>query len=107
MLEIYVKYFGKGEKLLNMSNFFSYPQIFCYLLFDFQVKTGTKISPRDKRLFEITEVEITRADCTCNACTNSSSVKNLEYLWNYWNNTHLVEDSFMLLLLVNKDALSQ
>ena len=46
-----------------MSNFSSYPQIFCYLLLDFQVKTGTRFSPRGKGLFKITEVKITRADC--------------------------------------------
>ena len=27
------------------------------------LKTGTRFSLRDKRLFEITEVEITRVDC--------------------------------------------
>ena len=37
--------------------------IFCYLKLDFYVKTGTRFSLRDKRLFEITEVEITRVDC--------------------------------------------
>ena len=37
--------------------------IFCYLMLDFYVKTGIRFSLRDKRLFEITEVEITRVDC--------------------------------------------
>ena len=37
--------------------------IFCYLMLDCYVKTGIRISLRDKRLFEITEVEITRVDC--------------------------------------------
>ena len=37
--------------------------IFYYLMLDFYVKTGIRFSLRDKRLFEITEVEITRADC--------------------------------------------
>ena len=37
--------------------------IFCYLKLDFYVKTGIRFSLRDKRLFEITEVEITRVDC--------------------------------------------
>ena len=36
---------------------------FCYLFLEFHVKTGTRISLRDKRLFEISEVEITRVDC--------------------------------------------
>ena len=37
--------------------------IFCYLMLYFFVKTWIKFSLRDKRLFEITEVEITRVDC--------------------------------------------
>ena len=37
--------------------------IFCYLMLDFYVKTRIRFSLRDKRLFEITEVEITRVDC--------------------------------------------
>ena len=37
--------------------------IFCYLILDFCVKTGISFSLRDKRLFEITEVEIMRVDC--------------------------------------------
>ena len=38
--------------------------IFYYLMLDFYVKTGIRFSLRDKRLFEITKVEITRVDCT-------------------------------------------
>ena len=37
--------------------------IFYDLMLDFYVKTGIRFSLRDKRLFEITEVEITRVDC--------------------------------------------
>ena len=37
--------------------------LFCYLMLDFYVKTGIGFSIRDKRLFEITEVEIARVDC--------------------------------------------
>ena len=37
--------------------------IFYYLMLDFCVKIGIRFSLRDKRLFEITEVEITRVDC--------------------------------------------
>ena len=36
-----------------------------YLLLWFYVRTGARISFRDKRLFEITEVEIARVDFTC------------------------------------------
>ena len=45
--------------------FLLFSTIFCYLFLDFHVKTGTRISLRDKRLFEISEVDITRVDCTC------------------------------------------
>ena len=37
--------------------------IFSYLMLDFYVKRRIRLSLRDKRLFEITEVEITRVDC--------------------------------------------
>ena len=37
--------------------------IFYNLMLDFYVKTGIRFSLRDKRLFEITEVEITRVNC--------------------------------------------
>ena len=40
--------------------------IFCCLLIDICVKTGTKFSLRDKRLLEVSEVEITRVDCMLN-----------------------------------------
>ena len=46
-----------GEQFLLLST------IFCYLVLDFYVKTRIRFSLRDKRLFEITEVEITRVDC--------------------------------------------
>ena len=36
--------------------------IFYYLMLNFYVKTGIRFSLRDKRLFEIAEVEITRVD---------------------------------------------
>ena len=46
-----LKYCGKEEKLLLG-------------MLDFYVKTRISFSLRDKRLFEIIEVEITRIDCT-------------------------------------------
>ena len=52
-----LKYCGKGEQLLLLST------LFCYLMLDFYVQTRIRFSLRDKRLFEITEVEITRVDC--------------------------------------------
>ena len=44
--------------------------IFYYLMLDFDVKTGIRFSLRDKRFFEITEVEITRVDCSMFALRN-------------------------------------
>ena len=44
--------------------FLPFSTIFYDLMLDFYVKTGIRFSLRDKRLFEITEVEITRVDCT-------------------------------------------
>ena len=46
---------------------------FCILILDICVKTRTRISLRDNRLFEITEVEITRVDCTFSKGTKSLS----------------------------------
>ena len=46
----------RGEILLFSS-------IFCCLLVDLCVKTGTTFSLRYKRLLEISEVEITRVEC--------------------------------------------
>ena len=48
--------------------------IFYNLMLDFYVKTGIRFSLRDKRLFEITEVEITRVDCISKREKNLGSV---------------------------------
>ena len=61
---VHWKYCGKEEKLLLGSKFSSFPLYFCYLFLDFHVKTGTRFSLRDQRLFEISEAEIRRVDCT-------------------------------------------
>ena len=45
--------------------FLLFSTIFYNLILDFCVITRTRFFLRDKRLFEITEVEITRVDCTC------------------------------------------
>ena len=51
-----------GE-IAHEEQFLPLSTIFCYLMLDFYVKTGIRFSLRDKRLVEITEVEITRVDC--------------------------------------------
>ena len=53
-----------GE-IAHEEQFLPLSTVFCYLMLDFYVKTGIRFSLRDKRLFEITEVEITRVDCRC------------------------------------------
>ena len=68
------KYCGKGEKLLLRSNFSPYPQYFFYLMLDFYVETGIRVSLRDKRLFEITEVEITRVTSTVLSLSSHTSL---------------------------------
>ena len=57
-----LKMFWKRGEIAHYEQFLLLSTIFCYLLLDFNVKTGTRFSPRDKRLFEITEVEIMRVD---------------------------------------------
>ena len=50
-------------KILWKEQFLLFSTIFCFLLLDFNVKTGTRFSLRDKRLFKISEVEIMRVHC--------------------------------------------
>ena len=45
------------------AKFLLFCTIFCCLLLDFHVKIGTRFSLQDKRLFEISEVEIMGVDC--------------------------------------------
>ena len=52
----------KRGEITPEEQFLLFSTIFCYLMLYFFVKTGMRFSLRDKRLFEITEVEITRVD---------------------------------------------
>ena len=58
-----LKILWKRGEIAPEEQFLLLSTIFCYLMLDFYVKTGIKFSLRDKRLFEITQVEITRVDC--------------------------------------------
>ena len=69
------KYCGKRGKIAPEEQFLPLSTIFYYLMLDFYVKIGIRFSLRDKRLFEITEVEITWVDCV-----NSMSYAT-EYVW--------------------------
>ena len=59
-----LKILWKRREIALEEQFLLLSTIFCYLMLDFCVKTRIRFSLRDKRLFEITEVEITRVDCT-------------------------------------------
>ena len=58
-----LKLLWKWGEIASKEQFFLLSTIFCYLMLDFYVKTGIRFSLRDKRLFKVTEVEITRVDC--------------------------------------------
>ena len=58
-----LKILWKREEIAPEEQFLLLSTIFCYLKLDFYVKIRIRFSIRDKRLFEITEVEITRVDC--------------------------------------------
>ena len=58
-----LKIFWKRGEIAPQEQFLLLSTIFCYLMSDFYIERGIRFSLRDKRLFEITEVEITRVDC--------------------------------------------
>ena len=62
-----LKILWKMGEIAPEEQFLPLTTIFYYLMLDFYVKTGIRFSLRDKRLFEITDVEITRVDCIINS----------------------------------------
>ena len=58
-----LKILWKRGEIAPEEQFLLLSAIFCYLMLDIYVKTRTRFSLRDKQLFEIIEVEITRVDC--------------------------------------------
>ena len=60
-----LKILWKRGEIAPQEQFLLLSTILCYLMLDFYVKGEIRFSLRDKRLFEITEVEITRVDCRC------------------------------------------
>ena len=58
-----LKILWKMGEIAPEEQFLPLSTIFYYLMLDYYVKTGIRFSLRDKRLFETTEVEITRVDC--------------------------------------------
>ena len=64
-----LKILWKRGEIAPEEQFLLLSTIFCYLILDFYVETRIRFSLRDKRLFEITEVEITRVDCITTSLT--------------------------------------
>ena len=62
-----LKILWKRGEIAPEEQFLLLSTIICYLILVFYVKTGIQFSLRDKRLFETTEVEITRVDYIYNA----------------------------------------
>ena len=60
--DIIKKILWKRGEIAPLEQFLLFSTIIFYML-DFQVYAGTRFSLRDKRLFEISEVEITRVNC--------------------------------------------
>ena len=58
-----LKIMWKRGEIAPEEQFLLLTTIFSYLMLDFYVETRIRFSLRDKRLFEITEVEITRVNC--------------------------------------------
>ena len=58
-----LKILWKRGEIAPQEQFLLLSIMFCYLMLDFYVKTGMRFSLRDKRLFELTEVMITKVDC--------------------------------------------
>ena len=58
-----LKLLWKRGEIALQEQFLLLATIFCYLMLDFHVKTRIRFSLRDKRLFEIIEVEIMRVNC--------------------------------------------
>ena len=58
-----LKILWKMGEIAPREQFLLLSRIFCYLVLDFYVETRIRFSLRDKQLFEITKVEITRVNC--------------------------------------------
>ena len=72
-----LKILWKMGEIAPEEQFLPQSTIFCYLMLDFYVKTGIRFSLRDKRLFEINKVEITRVDCIDNLYWEKSSYSRI------------------------------
>ena len=72
-----LKILWKRGEIAPEEQFLLLSTIFCYLVLDFYVKARVRFSLRYKRCFEITEVEITRVDCTISTHRSSRFISNM------------------------------
>ena len=62
--EKFLPYIENTVEKRKICNFYSFPQYFVTCCLISMLKQGPDFSLRDKRLFEISEVKITRVDCS-------------------------------------------
>ena len=95
-----LKIVRKKEKLILRSNFSSFSQYFVTWCQIYMLKAGTRFSLRDKRLFDISEVEITRVDCIK---TLKKACNGTFLTWVNWNiYLFLVVDLLLFKMIVNR-----
>ena len=95
-----LKILRKREEIALEEQFLLLSTIFYYLMLDFYLKTGIRLSLRDKRLFEITEVEITRVDCISKSFHISKNIVLTHFLFLFHFNP------FYLKLLIPQSKVS-
>ena len=78
-----MKTLWKRGEIAPQEQFLLFFTILYNLILDFCVITRTRFSLRDKRLFEVTEVEITRVDCIIALLTFSSPMMPSSLLSEY------------------------
>ena len=77
-----LKILWKRGEIAPKEQFLLFFTLFCCLLVDLCVITGTRFSLRDKRLFEISEFEITRVYCTDSPWKTSLTIfKSFLRIW--------------------------
>ena len=72
---MYIEILWKRREIAPREQFVLLYTIFSYMMLDFYVKTRIRFSLRDKRLFEISEVEITRVECSSKLLLNKRSLE--------------------------------
>ena len=70
------KILWKRGEIAPEEQFLLLSTIFSYLMLDFYVKTRIRFSLRDKRLFEITKVEVKSVECSINYITLRQEVED-------------------------------